>query len=334
MPRAPACRIVAPKPRPVEDKGEGSAQRGPIPGSAQGDWLTPGRAGPRRARPELNQVDGACWPMTAAPVPCKRIPGSWRHHGVRRDGKCSAKKRPKPEDPHVLEGVPLARHGQRRDESGAERPCGVDRAPVDWYQHRVGEEHREPDGQGRDCSVCHRHWVHRGLQDHVHQDECAHDLTQQRAALGEALADAVATEAPGLVLRVVCVHGPQYERSDNRAGQLGREVEEALGHAQLPGQDQPEGHGAVDLPAAVGADGVGEHRDGEAKGQRYLEDPRGALLVRNAARAAAAHDDEQSHGDELREALVESRYGLVRRRGSGVAALRAVRGRRCGVAAL
>ena len=284
------------------------------------------------------------------------VDGVQQEHGlVDESGQAGSQERAEPEDPHA---APVAGPGrrvhalrclwgnrlpQRRlaehrghglhgfrglqaaegQKSRAEGACGVDGAAVDGDQHTVGHEDGEADGQAGLAAVHLRLWVAGRLQHHEDQEEGAKDLADEGVPPVPLQAHAVGPQA----LRHVQLRGEDGAEDGgpkDGAHHLRAEVEEPLKRVAVAGEDQAKGHGAVEVPAAVVSDGVGQGGDGEAKDQGHHENPArnhggrlaaGAVSVVTAATratraldshgAAAADDHEESHADKLGQARDE-----------------------------
>jgi len=104
--------------------------------------------------------------------------------------------------------------------------------------------------------------------------------------------------------------------TNESAKALEHDVEERLEDADLPAEDEAEGHGRVDVAAGDVADGLGNGGDGHAEGEGDADDVR-----RVAAHAGAAADEDEEHGaqelggqaledvDDLAAELVDSDVG-------------------------
>mmetsp|Transcript_18424 Transcript_18424/g.54750 ORF Transcript_18424/g.54750 Transcript_18424/m.54750 type:complete len:258 (-) Transcript_18424:58-831(-) len=201
------------------------------------------------------------------------------------------------EHPEVLEGVRAAVLGLG-DDGRAEGARGVDGAAVDGDEHDVAEEDREADRQRRERRVALVLLVDGRLEHDVHEHEGHDGLAEEGLPGREAGADVVGAEAPGEV-RALAVDEREEARAEHGAAELADDVGDALNGVQLTRDHEADRHGAVDLAAGLGADGVRERGDAEAERERHLEHP--ARRAGDAGGRARADEHEQGLRQELGE---------------------------------
>ncbi|KAB8096443.1 hypothetical protein EE612_024891, partial [Oryza sativa] len=132
---------------------------------------------------------------------------------------------------------------------------------------QVNQEHRKPDwqwGKDRNVGVPGVPLGVGGGEDGVDEDEGADDLGAEAVALGVAGRDDVGAAAGGLVQALL--EALDDAGATDGAEALHHHVEEGPGEGQLPGEEEAEGDGRVDVAAGDAGGAVDEGEDHAAEG--------------------------------------------------------------------
>ena len=193
------------------------------------------------------------------------------------------------------------------DDGGAEAPGGVDAGAGDGDGGEVHEEDGEADGQrGQhgDVGVPGAALGVGGGEDGVHEHERADDLGAEAVALGVPGGDGVGAAARGLVQRAPDERLHDAGAADG-AQALHHHVVDRPRQRQLPGEEEPEGDGRVDVPPRHPRGAVDEREDHAAERPRDALDAHGAALGGGLAHAhhrQHRHVEEEERGHELGDA--------------------------------
>merc|ERR1719181_761505 len=97
-------------------------------------------------------------------------------------------------------------------------------------------------------------------------------------------------------IRGFWIHCRQCKCSCNSTKQLGKQVYNALGCAQVASKHERKGHCTIDLGTAVVPNGICKSGDCKSKGQCYLQHPAsvGCILC-NAHGTSTTNNDKESH---------------------------------------